>query len=301
MKKSNCPYEPHLVLREFTIPAGGDWAARFAGWSVIQISSGTGYYLHPQSNQELETGAVILMAEGVNGNIRASRLGNLSLCAFSVRPVHLTGLITLPEENFLATAAGGNENFIRILSPSSPVGAKMNALVTDRNRNGLMLRLKLLQIFVEIVGDELGQTRPDKAAADAKQRLQQILKHTPLSELLEMDFNELAQKIRCTPRHLSRIFHELVGVSFVDKRAELRLARARELLATTSSKIVDVALESGYTSLSLFNLMFARRFGTSPGRWRQKNGTKQTSLIRRTGQKKRWSLQVNIGKRSEAV
>jgi AraC-like DNA-binding protein len=35
--------------------------------------------------------------------------------------------------------------------------------------------------------------------------------------------------------------------------------------------VVEVALESGYKSLSLFNLMFTRRFGTSPGRWRQRN------------------------------
>jgi len=62
-----------------------------------------------------------------------------------------------------------------------------------------------------------------------------------------------------------------VGTSFRDKRAELRLAQACDLLASTELKIVDVALESGFQSLSLFNLMFARRFGISPGRWRQKH------------------------------
>jgi AraC-like DNA-binding protein len=288
MMKSNHPYEPHLAIRDFSVPAGEEWVSRFTGWSVIQIAGGAGYCLHPQSNQELETGTVILMAQGVNGTIRASRLGGLSLCAFSVMPVHLTGLITLPEQNFLAATAGGTENSIQLLPPDSPVAAKMSAFLAGRNRDGLMLRLKLLQFFVEIVGDDLSQTRPDGATADARQRLQTLLKQTPLSELLEMDFNGIARQIRCTPRHLSRIFHELVGMSFLDKRAELRLARARELLATTNSKIVDVALESGYTSLSLFNLMFARRFGTSPGRWRQKNETKETSLTRQGSRARRF-------------
>ena len=90
-----------------------------------------------------------------------------------------------------------------------------------------------------------------------------------MSELLTMNFSELGKMTRCTPRHLSRIFQEVVGVSFRDKHTELRLARACELLATTEAKIVDVALESGYQSLSLFNLMFSRRHGVSPGRWRQ--------------------------------
>jgi AraC-like DNA-binding protein len=70
---------------------------------------------------------------------------------------------------------------------------------------------------------------------------------------------------------LSRTFHELVGTSFSNQRVEIRMARARELLATSNSKVVEVALESGYKSLSMFNLVFTRRFGTSPGRWRQRN------------------------------
>jgi AraC-like DNA-binding protein len=60
-------------------------------------------------------------------------------------------------------------------------------------------------------------------------------------------------------------------MSFRAKRAEIRLGRARELLATGNSKMVHIALESGYKSLSSFNLMFSRQFGISPGRWRQKN------------------------------
>ena len=75
----------------------------------------------------------------------------------------------------------------------------------------------------------------------------------------------------CTTRHLGRIFYDVVGMTFREKRTEIRLARARELLATSNTKVVEVALESGYRSLSLFNLMFTRRFGTSPARWRQKH------------------------------
>jgi AraC-like DNA-binding protein len=58
-------------------------------------------------------------------------------------------------------------------------------------------------------------------------------------------------------------------MSFREKQAELRMVRAQELLATTESKVLEVALESGYQSVSLFNLMFKRRFGVSPGKWRE--------------------------------
>ncbi|HWF19415.1 MAG TPA: helix-turn-helix transcriptional regulator [Verrucomicrobiae bacterium] len=101
------------------------------------------------------------------------------------------------------------------------------------------------------------------------------------------------KKTHCTARHLSRIFHELAGMSFRDKRAELRLARARELLATTNSKVVDVALESGYKSLSLFNLMFARRFGMSPGKWRKQHA-RQSDERRRIAKKIKLPAQATI-------
>jgi two-component system response regulator YesN len=90
---------------------------------------------------------------------------------------------------------------------------------------------------------------------------------------------------------LSRIFRELVGMSFRDKRAELRLTRARDLLATSKSKVVEVALESGYKSLSLFNLMFTRHFGTSPGRWRQKHRNNENGENNRNKKAQQFAMQ----------
>jgi AraC-like DNA-binding protein len=197
-------------------------------------------------------------------------LGGLSLCVFSVIPARLTGLITLGEQDFLETASARKEFSLRIFPPRNPVAVKMLELYAGRNSGGLLFRLKLLQLFVEVFGSELEQAASNWETADARERLRVLLERTPSAELLEMSFDELARMTHCTSRHLSRIFRELVGMSFRDKRAELRLTRARDLLATSRSKVVEVALESGYKSLSLFNLMFTRHFGTSPGRWRQK-------------------------------
>ena len=269
MKKSEQPYERHLAFRELPIPAGGEWTMRLTGWSVIQVRNGTGYYLQPQMNQELEAGSVLLIAGGAKGIIRASQLGNLTLFAFSVMPSRLTGLMTLTEQSILAKVASKKEEAVKIILPGSPAAMKLEQLHTSQKRAGLSFRLQLLSVFVEIVGHELEQETPADETPCAKTRLQSFLNETPSSELLEIDFNDLARRLHCTSRHLGRIFHQLVGMSFRDKRAAIRLERARELLATTNSKLVDVALESGFKSLSLFNLMFARHFGSSPGKWRQ--------------------------------
>jgi AraC-like DNA-binding protein len=273
MKKSNCMYEPHLTIKDFSIAPKEEWAPRFSGWSFIQVRRGSGYYLQSQLNQELATGTVLLVGEAVTGNIRASQLCELSLCVFSVIPARLTGLITLSEQRFLELAATRKEACLQIFSPESPVATQMEELLAGRNRGGLSFRLKLLQLLAEVFGNQLGQIAAETESSDARQRLELFLKQTPSSDLLELDFSELAQMTNCTSRHLSRIFHKLVGMSFNDKRSELRLARALELLATSQLKVVDVALESGFKSLSQFNQLFTRRFGISPGRWRQRHGS----------------------------
>jgi AraC-like DNA-binding protein len=281
MKKAEHFYVPHLTFREFSVAAGADWLPKLSGWSLIQIKNGSGYWLQANSSKELETGSVLFVAGSFAGSIRASQLNTMALTLFTVIPQRLIGLITLGELNYLKRAAGGKDFALRVLAPTHPVAVKMHELGIEPKLDGLMLRLKLLELFVESLGNELRPSPGGENISDAKERLETFLRDTPPDELLDISFKELARKTHCTSRHLSRIFNELIGMSFREKRAEIRLARACELLATSQSKVVEVAMESGYKSLSLFNLMFTRRFGTSPGKWRKKQASPETIQLNR--------------------
>jgi AraC-like DNA-binding protein len=275
-------YEPHLTIRESSIAPGKEWTPRPSDWSLIQVEEGMGYWLQAHSSIDLKTGAVLLVYGDGQGRIRASQLSSMSVYSFSVTPARLTGLITLSEQDFLKQASSQNELAFQFFPPSSPVAVKMRELYAGNNPSGLLFRLTLLQLFVEIFGKKLEQSAPPQKEGDARERLRTFLMTVSPDMLAEMSFEELARMTRCTSRHLSRIFFELTGMSFCDKRAEIRLGRARELLATSQSKVVEVAFESGYKSLSLFNQMFTRRFGISPGKWRQRNGINRVGENRRS-------------------
>ncbi|HAM73846.1 MAG TPA: hypothetical protein DCM86_19620 [Verrucomicrobiales bacterium] len=270
MKKLSAWYGPHLAVGEIAIPAGGEWQPRMSTWCLIHVVAGGGYWLQPRTQHLLDASALLFLSPALDGTVRASQIGELRLLYVPVEPERLTGLFTLDEQRNLKSVAARREGSFRIMPPSSSLATRMKSLCELKNRTGPAFRLHLLQLFCEACGSELTEPVPEAAPApDAKARLRELLNQTPTSELLGMSFSELGRLTRCTPRHLSRIFQELVGVSFRDKHTELRLSRACELLATSEAKIVDVAMESGYQSLSLFNLMFTRRFGVSPGRWRQ--------------------------------
>src|SRR5690349_20431586 len=105
MNKSTRTYDPHLALSEFSLRPGAEWTGRVNGWTMILISDGNGYCLQPDLNQELETGAMILINGDQAGVIRASNLGGLTLQTFNVIPARLTGLLTFGEQTFFQAAA----------------------------------------------------------------------------------------------------------------------------------------------------------------------------------------------------
>lgn len=265
-------YEPHLVMKEFSISPGREWVPSLSGWLLLQVGVGAGYWLHGQTRTELAPGSLLLVSSEAEGRVLASQLGQVTLHAFNLMPERLTGLMTLGELNLFKRSAARMRLAFRRYSPEDPLALKMNGFLRETKAGGLLRKLDMVHLLVEAMGDDFEQLGAGLETTDAKERLRIFLQELPPNALLEISFDELAQMNNCTPRHLSRIFYDVVGMSFRDKRAEIRLSRARELLATSQTKVVEVALESGYKSVSLFNLMFTRRFGISPGRWRQKNG-----------------------------
>jgi two-component system response regulator YesN len=109
--------------------------------------------------------------------------------------------------------------------------------------------------------------------------LRRLLNQMAAADFVELSLSDLAPKLCCSPRHLSRLFRAEVGASFREKQTELRLVKACDLLANSDDKVVEVALTSGYQSNSLFNLLFKKRFGISPGKWREQHA--QTGSARR--------------------
>ena len=204
---------------------------------------------------------MLLLAGDKAGHILASLLERAGAELFHGDAGTVVGIDLARRTRLFQLATGRRERAGRVWPAESPVAVKMKNLCGTGKRSGLMFRLALLQLVIEIFAEGLEPVASEPAHADVKERLHAFLLEMPPAALLEISFESLAQLIHCTPRHLNRVFFDVAGMSFRDKRAEIRLACARELLATSQFKVVDVAFKSGYKSLSLFNRMFTRRFG----------------------------------------
>jgi len=83
------------------------------------------------------------------------------------------------------------------------------------------------------------------------------------------DLGALAREARLSPYHFLRIFQSVTGVTPHQYILRLRLQRAAIRLRIEPTKVVDVALESGFGDISNFNRSFRAEFGVSPRAWRR--------------------------------
>jgi AraC-like DNA-binding protein len=87
-----------------------------------------------------------------------------------------------------------------------------------------------------------------------------------------LGLRDLAAEAGLSPYHFLRTFERLTGLTphqYV-RRARLREAAVR--LALESSKVIDVAFESGFGDVSNFNRAFRAEFGVSPRTYRAAAG-----------------------------
>lgn len=218
--KQKPSFEPHLVVKTVSLMPGGEWAVCSPGWTLLHVTSGVVYWLHPKDNYELGNGSVLVCSDLAHGVIRASQVVQSVIHFFRVQPERLTGFITLSEQLLLQRAAGQDRTMMRVFTSASRLAEQFRRICQCAPARSIAIRLQLLDLFIQVFGDQLGDKPAVSAtAADAKERLIQLLQEMPASELLEMTFADLVRTVRCTPRHLTRIFHQVVGMSFRQKQA----------------------------------------------------------------------------------
>lgn len=86
--------------------------------------------------------------------------------------------------------------------------------------------------------------------------------HEKLSEKITLD--ELADNAHVTNSYLCKQFKKATGLTVVEYINRHRIERAKELLTSRNVRIIEIAYETGFQSLSQFNRSFQRYTGQSP-------------------------------------
>lgn len=99
-------------------------------------------------------------------------------------------------------------------------------------------------------------------------RLRRVIERVQHEYARKLTIQDMADECGISPSHFMRWFQEATGSTFVTYLNEYRLAEAARLLKDTDEKILSIAQDVGFDSLSNFNQQFQKRYGSSPRKYR---------------------------------
>ncbi|MGL5434049.1 MAG: response regulator transcription factor [Lachnospiraceae bacterium] len=86
----------------------------------------------------------------------------------------------------------------------------------------------------------------------------------------ELTLKNTADYIGLNEKYFSFRFTKETGITFSAYLMNIRLQRAKELMATTDLKMYEISEQIGYHNVEHFNRLFKRSFGESPREYRKK-------------------------------
>lgn len=149
------------------------------------------------------------------------------------------------------------------------IGAKMKkCLETGEDQRDLWMRLYIMEAILLMAHKYKTRDKVKLPAGSAE----------PLNQVLESFFEErglittadAARMCGINRNKFSLMFRRLMGLSFVDFALRYRLNSAASSLRRTTDSIKNIALSWGFADTSHFDRLFARFYGYTPHKYRQK-------------------------------
>lgn len=122
------------------------------------------------------------------------------------------------------------------------------------------LAFQMIDLLFEVKGH---------GAARGSDHVQDVLNFIERNLHNRVSLEDAADFARISPSYLSRLFHKEINTTFVGYIKDLRIARAKELLAGSSLPIGNVALDLSFSDTNYFCRVFRKEVGLSPSEFRR--------------------------------
>lgn len=226
------------------------------------IDAGRGMHQVGDTSWPVERGDLVFIPRGTThvDNPVGRRVYGKFFCHFQARSagLDLSDFLDLPAMVRSGThAAGARRLFGELFALHHSPGG------TDALRASARLR-DIIALFIEVA--------PPKQVAfrwsPALTKLDQVIAALNADLCQEHRLDELALLVDVHPNHLCRLFTRNVGVPPHQYLKRLRLARAQELLRTTTLGIDEIAEAIGFANAQHFTKAFSAAFSMPPAHYR---------------------------------
>lgn len=121
--------------------------------------------------------------------------------------------------------------------------------------------IELLSMFVELFQDSITEKQDKLGCTSEKldeynERFGAVSKYIEKNYMFDISLDKLADIAGYSKYHFSRIFKQYSGMSHIDYVNRIRIGVAQKLLLEPDISITEVAMNSGFTSITSFNRVF---------------------------------------------
>ena len=162
------------------------------------------------------------------------------------------------------------------MAQSTEVRDLMLYIAEHPNASALHL-IGYLYLFV----DALVRSSSTRLSAQGNQLkdfyIQEAVNYIEQNYQRNLTVEEVADACRLNRSYFSKLFKENMGCPPQEFLIGVRLAKATELMSSSSAPISEIAVRCGYSNQFHFSRAFKKRYGLPPQKWRAQN--KKRSLI----------------------
>jgi len=261
-----------LALGLFHLKTSEAWLNQGRSLAFLFPKEGLGTFFSAGINHPLAPGDVLVFSEAQGNKVCPADSGELVCWHFSICVEHLYPLFG-SEELWLLQNLTECFKTPRLSASSGALAQECHRLLAAAPPGRhLDHRGQLLRVVTAVLAVEFKDARrPRGGLGGAGEDMIQVFEGLMVEDIIGLTVGELADKFHCTKRHLNRLFQKHFGFNVSALRMEMRLVKAMTLLRNRDVKVIEVAEECGFNHLGLFNSCFKRRFGASPGHWRDAN------------------------------
>lgn len=101
--------------------------------------------------------------------------------------------------------------------------------------------------------------------------INRILKHLHLNIESQISLKKISKDLNLSEGYISECFKKHMGITIMKYAKKIRIDRAKVLLVTTTSSILEISLILGFHDQSHFNKVFKSFTGVSPSEYRNSN------------------------------
>ena len=153
-------------------------------------------------------------------------------------------------------------NLLLLLVKESEAGGPCGILYVESLITALATRLLYAARLEKLARNERASPLPPRP-------LRRVLDRMRASLTVDLDLATLAAESGYSRAHFLRTFRAATGQTPHRYLLDLRLERARELIANKSTPLIDIAADCGFSSHAHLTTAFRSRFGVSPSAYRR--------------------------------